>query len=123
MLGNLHEIIIYARDMDGLAKFYRDKVGLPVAWPEGQNDYSKEHWVQFGNGGATLALHSGGVETSGLAPRFGFEVTDIGAERDRLLAGGVRCGDIREAIPGLFVVDCLDPENNCFYLEEDKTGQ
>jgi catechol 2,3-dioxygenase-like lactoylglutathione lyase family enzyme len=117
-LGPLFEVIVYCVDIQAQVEFYRDTLGLKVAWPENLDDYSKEHWVMFGTEGATLALHSGGVDTSGTPARFGFLVADVEASRQALLDAGVRCNDVREAAPGILVVDCWDPETNPFFIEQ-----
>lgn len=116
--GSLFQVIVYCRDMQAQVAFYRDVLGLPVAWPRGLNDYSGEHWVTFATDGATLALHSGGEPPLGSPPRFGFRSSDIGADRAELLAQGVQCGEVREAAPGILVLDCRDPEGNGFYFNQ-----
>jgi len=118
-LGPLFEVIVYALDMQAQVEFYRDTLGLKVTWPTDLDDYSKEHWVTFAtDGGAVLALHSGGVDTSGTPARFGFLVPDVAATRQALLEANVRCNDIREAAEGILVVDCWDPETNPFFVEQ-----
>jgi predicted enzyme related to lactoylglutathione lyase len=114
----LFEVIVYVKDMDAMARFYRDQLGLAITWPADLADYGAEHWVAFDAGGATLALHSGGEGASGTPPRFGFAVSDIAAARERLLAAGVACGEPRSPAPGVQVADCRDPEGNGFFIEE-----
>jgi hypothetical protein len=104
--------------MQAQVAFYRDVLGLEVGWPDGSEDYGSEHWITFNTAGATLALHSGAVETSGTPARFGWQVEDIAGWREKLVGHGVRCGDVREAAPGIQVLDCWDPETNPFFLEQ-----
>ena len=69
--GGLSEIIVYVRDMTAMVTFYRDCLGLPVAYPAGLESYSEEHWVTFNTGQCTLALHSGREhEAAGNQPRL-----------------------------------------------------
>lgn len=117
-LGSLFEIIVYCRDMQAQTAFYRDTLGLPVAYPQGLADYSQEHWVAFATDGAVLALHSGGEPPTGTPPRFGFRVADIHAAREALIQRKVSCGELRSAAPGITVLDCRDPEGNGFFLEQ-----
>jgi len=117
MLGPLFEVIVYVHDMDAQVRFYRDVLGLVATYPAGLASYSDEHWVAFDAGGVTLALHSGGEVTTGAPPRFGFHVNDIAAERERLLAAGVQCGELRSPAPGVQVCDCSDPEGTGFFIE------
>jgi catechol 2,3-dioxygenase-like lactoylglutathione lyase family enzyme len=118
-LGELFEVILYARDMEAQVRFYRDVLGLPVGWPAGLDSYSAEHWVTFSAGRITLALHSGGAPPAGTPPRFGFKVTDIAAARAELLARGVQAGAVRSPASGVQVVDCVDPEGNGFFVESN----
>lgn len=118
MLGSLCEIIIYVSDMDAQVRFYRDTLGLQIAYPSGLDDYADEHWVVFDTGECSLALHGGGSKEFGKdAPRFVFNVDDISCVRDALIARGVPVGEIRSPADGVEVVDCKDPEGNVFSIE------
>lgn len=118
MLGGLFEVVVYVKDMQAAVAFYRDALGLAVSWPDGVEDYSREHWVTFNTGGAVLALHSGGEGSAGTPPKFGFSVNDIHAARIELLARGVSCGEVRSAAPGIYILDCRDIEGNSFFLDQ-----
>lgn len=120
-IQNLSEVIVYVNDMARAVEFYRDKLGLSIAWPDGKDDYSGEMWVSFSTGGCSLALH-GGLELvpKTVQPRFGFSVADIAAERAVLLAKGVECSEVRSPGYGVHVVDCRDPEGNGFFLEHNE---
>ncbi len=117
-LHGISEIIVYVTDMAAAVEFYRDKLGLAIAWPPDKDDYSGEMWVSFQTGACSLALH-GGLEPQEkqVQPRFGFKVEDIAAEREALLARGVECSELRSPGYGVHVVDCRDPEGNGFFLE------
>ncbi|MCB1220777.1 MAG: VOC family protein [Planctomycetales bacterium] len=120
-LKGISEIIVYVSDMAAAVEFYRDRLGLEIAWPAGKDDYSNEMWVSFSSGACTLALH-GGLELmpKQVQPRFGFAVDDIDAARERLLGAGVVCSEVRDPAPGVRVVDCVDPEGNGFFLEHNE---
>ena len=120
-LNGISEIIVYVTDMAAAVEFYRDRLGLAIAWPADKADYSQEMWVTFSTGACTLALH-GGLEPQQkqVQPRFGFSVSDIAAERAVLLAQGVECSEVRSPAPGVQVVDCRDPEGNGFFLEHNE---
>jgi catechol 2,3-dioxygenase-like lactoylglutathione lyase family enzyme len=117
-LGSLFEVIVYCRDMQAQVAFYREQLGLSITWPTGLADYSDEHWVSFATAGATLALHSGGEAPQGTPPRFGFRVGNLAHCKEELTSRGVACGEIRQAAPGILVLDCRDPEGNGFFLEQ-----
>lgn len=118
MLAGLMEIILYVQDMDAQVRFYRDALGLPVAYPTGLADYGQTSWVAFSTGACTLALHGGGQRDFGQdAPKFVFRVASIYTTAETLRARGVSLGDVFEAAPGVLVVNGLDPEGNKFSLE------
>jgi lactoylglutathione lyase len=80
--------ILYVDDMERATGFYRDVVGLPLA-------YSAPGWVQFGTKGAALVLHPK-TEAQTEAPRSSnlvhpvFPVDDLEAEHKRLTAKQVK---------------------------------
>jgi len=104
--------------MDAQVRFYRDRLGLNVSYPQGLQDYSQEYWVTLGTGECTLALHGGGKRRLGDDTlKIVFGVDEIEAARQELLAGGVQVGEIRQAAPGVLVCDGRDPEGNPFSIE------
>ena len=118
-LREINELILYVRDMQAMVAFYRDTLGLTVAYPAGLADYADQHWVTFNTGACTLALHGGASGEKGREePRFGFFVDDIQAARSELLSRAVNCGEVRNAAPGIYVCDCRDIEGNGFFLEK-----
>lgn len=118
MLGPLHEIIIYVSDMDVQVQFYRDTLGLPVAFPSDLDNYADQYWVVFNTGECSLALHGGGNKQFGTdAPKFVFKVDDVSRVRSELIANGVSAGELRSPTTGVEIVDCKDPEGNVFSIE------
>lgn len=118
----LHEVILYARDMAAQVSFYRDKLGLEVAYPTDVADFSSEFWVLFNTGACKLALHGGGGSGVGAdAPKIVFSVKDIHQSRDELLRRGVQLSEVRSPAPNVLVADGIDPEGNRFSLEASMT--
>lgn len=118
MIAELMEIILYVQDMDAQVRFYRDTLGLSVAYPAALADYGQVSWVTFNTGACTLALHGGGRRDFGQdAPKFVFRVANIYDARETLRGRGVTVGEVFEAAPGTLVVNGLDPEGNKFSLE------
>jgi catechol 2,3-dioxygenase-like lactoylglutathione lyase family enzyme len=118
-LREINELILYIKDMQAAVAFYRDTLGLSIAYPAGLPDYSNEHWVTFQTGNCTLALHGGASGEKGpQQPRFGFFVDDIHSVRSELISRGVDCGEVRTAAPGIYVCDCKDTEHNGFFIEQ-----
>lgn len=119
MVGELMEIIIYVQDMDAQLHFYRDVLGLTVAFPAGLDSYHDQFWVTLNTGACTLALHGGGKRNFGSdAPKFVFRVQEIRQIWAALRAKGVPMGEIRQPAPGIWVADGADPEGNLFSIEE-----
>ncbi len=87
-LRDLAFTILYVDDMERATEFYRDVIGLPLA-------YSTRGWTQFDTQGAALVLHPK-VPQQKDAPRransthIAFRVDDLDAEYRRLAEREVR---------------------------------
>ncbi len=113
--------MLYVRDFAVMAEFYRK-----VLAAEPGNAEWTESWAWFRE--ARFALHaipeaiaqeieiaSPPVAREDIPVKLIFRVTDVGAERARLEALGVRLVDRPWQTPdGAF--DCLDPEGNVFQV-------
>ncbi|MFW9853918.1 MAG: VOC family protein [Candidatus Thorarchaeota archaeon] len=118
MLGTIRQIILYTANMQKQVEFYRDILGLKITYPD-IRDYSKEFWVTFSTGEATLALHTGGKGEIGTdSPRFTFEVQDIQEAFSYFKDKGILDSEIREPVPNTFVFDIKDPEGNKISIEQ-----
>lgn len=116
--NGLIEVIVYVKDMNAMVSFYRDTFGLEVTYPAGLPDYTNEFWVTLNTGQCLLALHGGGQGRLGQdAPKLVFGVDDIQTAHQELTRRGVKVGPVREAAPGVAVVDGEDPEGNKFSVE------
>jgi catechol 2,3-dioxygenase-like lactoylglutathione lyase family enzyme len=107
----LVEVVLYVRDMNRAIRFYRDTLGLELA-------FESAHWTTFRTGACTLALHATERREPGSGePDPTFLVPDAAAERARLAAAGVEATEIREPVAGTRVFDATDPEGNRFSIE------
>jgi predicted enzyme related to lactoylglutathione lyase len=103
------------RDVPRAIAFYRDVIGLKPSEVFG------DHWAEFDVGNTTFGIGNG--ESIGIMPGSQFcatfEVDDLAAMRDRLLAKNVPVTDIMDAPP---CVSCFvtDPEGNRFGLHQRK---
>lgn len=104
------EVIVHVDDMTREVAFYRDMLGLEVA-------FDSAHWTTFRTGACTLALHGGGRIGSHNV-RFNFDVDDLDRVRAELRERGVETSEVREPAPGIRVADATDPEGNVVSLEE-----
>ncbi|MAS92103.1 MAG: hypothetical protein CMO55_02810 [Verrucomicrobiales bacterium] len=117
-IGPLDELILYVQDMEAQVQFYRDTLGLEIAYPAGLETYADQFWVTFQTGACTLALHGGGEKAFGKdAPKFVFAVENVEETREALQARKVPVGEIQSPAPGVQVFDSRDPEGNYFSLE------
>ena len=107
----LVEVVLYVRDMKRAIRFYRETLGLELA-------FESEHWTTFRTGACTLALHATDQREPGKGePDPTFVVADADEERARLAAAGLEVTEIREAAPGVRVFDVHDPEGNRLSIE------
>lgn len=119
-LRDLMEVILYVEDMNAQVAFYRDKLGLPVNYPAGLDDYGDQHWVELDAGSCVLALHAGGQGRLGAdAPKLVFRAEDVNAVRQELIARNVEVGEVRDDVPGKLICDGVDPEGNKFAIESE----
>ncbi len=117
----LHDLaftILYVDDIERATQFYREVVGLPLA-------FSAPGWVQFNTNGAALVLHpklptqkQGGLD--GQRTHFAFRVDDLDAEYERLKAKQVQF--VAPPVSADFGEHAtfLDPEGNAIDLLEWK---
>ena len=87
----LRRVIVFAQDLNALAAFYRDVLGLV----EKLTPDDPRTWREFHSGACSIALHNGGkAVTAGRPPKITFYVTDVPAARDELGARGANFGRI-----------------------------
>jgi predicted enzyme related to lactoylglutathione lyase len=104
------------RDLPAAIAFYRDVMGLTLS------SEIPGHWAEFSIGAATFGIGNG--EPLGIIPGSSFaatfEVDDVVAERERLLAAGVTVTDLLEA-PNCRSAFVTDPEGNKFGIHQRKS--
>jgi predicted enzyme related to lactoylglutathione lyase len=108
----LRRVIVFARNMNTLAAFYRDVLGLDeLTTPD-----DSRTWREFQAGASSIALHNGGVAISaGKPPKIVFYVSDVAQARDALNARGANFG--RVIVTGEFQLsNGTDPEGNALAL-------
>lgn len=116
MVKDLAFIAYSVRDVPRAFAFYRDVLGLQPG------DAFGEHWMEFNIG--TTAFGLGNGETLGFEPGksngASFEVDDIAAMRERLVAAGAEVGELIQ-FPNCSAVFASDPEGNRFALHQRKS--
>ncbi|MGE0174687.1 MAG: VOC family protein [Oligoflexales bacterium] len=108
-------ILLFCNDFPLMQDFYRDKLGLNV-------DQCGASCASFNANGLAVTLRPAKLEQS-TSPRkhllIGFNVKDIGATREQLVAKGVKVSDVQVFGFGK-VAELIDPEGNVIALEEPR---
>jgi len=75
--------ILFVQDMDRAVRFYRDTIGLPLA-------FQSPGWSEFATGETKLALHPASENNPPGKIELGFSVPDLHAFYQEMTAKGVR---------------------------------
>lgn len=124
----VHYAIVFVNDMKEAVAFYRDVVGLPLA-------FESPEWTEFATDGATLALHvSDGPEEADRGStqkpatanppgrcRPGLQVEDISAFHERMTANGVVCTQPPREQHGTMLAQYVDPDGLPFSVSESRS--
>ena len=114
----LSQTIFYVSNVPASVAFYRDRLGLTVTYPFGDEPLN-EHWATLGAEGASLALHGGGPGLTGnLAPEIVFTTSDIEASRAHVMSKGVEMSEITEPHPDTTLCHGKDIDGNTFFLKQ-----
>jgi catechol 2,3-dioxygenase-like lactoylglutathione lyase family enzyme len=114
--------MVFVSDMKRAVAFYRDILGLPLR-------FESPHWTEFTTDGATLALHaaegaspqsSGAHEAHAGLCRPGFQVPELNAFHERMLAHAVRCVQEPKDLFGSRVAQYADPDGLIFSVGEER---
>jgi predicted enzyme related to lactoylglutathione lyase len=115
MIKDMAFIAYSVRDIPRAVAFYRDVIGLEPG------DIFSDHWAEFNVGSTAFGVGNG--EPLGFVPGTSmgaaFEVDDIAALRDRLIAHNAPVSDLHE-FPNCSAVFVTDPEGNRFALHQRK---
>jgi len=108
----IRRIIVFAKNVASLAKFYEKKLGLRVL--ERSDDF-----VDFDAGACRLALHRA-AKSRPNRTKVCFYAKDVSSTRARLIRRGVPMGKDPGPGPGLKLCDARDPEGNLIQLSNRK---
>jgi catechol 2,3-dioxygenase-like lactoylglutathione lyase family enzyme len=101
-------IILFTANMDQMVAFYRDVLGFKLRT-------SDKGWKTFDAGSCEIALHSGGRKPGLRSPKIQFDVKDVAATRDWLIARGAKMSKV-SSTDGLDLCGGKDPDGNPFSL-------
>lgn len=100
----LSRVVLFTADMDKMVAFYRDVLGLKLKTDE-------KGWKEFDAGGCGIALHSGAARPGARPPKLAFDVKDVAATRQALIARGAKMGKVSSR-DGLDPCGGKDPDGN-----------
>lgn len=110
MVLRIRRIILFVHDIEAVARFYRDVVGLPLKNEE------RPSWLEFDAGSCVLALHNGGEPNKARRPpKVVFYADDVESARQELIRRGAKMGPFRSST-SLSLCDGKDPEGNTFQI-------
>ena len=104
----IKRIIMFTAQIDAMAAFYRDVIGL-------QQVADESGWKDFAAGGCNLALHRGTPEVGKRPPKLVFFSDQVAATRDALLKRGASMGKVKSG-KGLDLCEGHDPDGNPFQI-------
>jgi predicted enzyme related to lactoylglutathione lyase len=112
MLIESIKYMLMAQDMGRAVRFYRDVIGLKVA-------FESKEWTELTFGSAIVALHGGGggsYRKTGLS----IQVRDIVAACREIEAGGGKIALAPQTRPGepIKLAEVMDTEGNAFSLTQ-----
>ena len=113
----LRHVYLVVRDPEALASFYREALGLEVAFSD------PGRWVQFATEGSAFCLAGPdeGVEAEGQPLIPVFEVGDLESWEERVRAAGAVTRGLRDMGDHGRVLTARDPSGNVFQLFERRT--
>ncbi|HYK52824.1 MAG TPA: VOC family protein [Candidatus Eremiobacteraceae bacterium] len=115
MYKELAFIAYSVKDVPRAITFYRDVIGLKPS------DMFTDYWAEFDIGDMTFGVGDGesiGIK-AGSQASAAFEVDDVAAERERLVALGVPVTEVSDS-PMCHSCFVTDPEGNRFALHQRK---
>ncbi len=117
MITHLSPVVVFVKDFERSLAFYRDKVGLTLAYPPVYGPGGG--WAEFRLKGAGFCLHSGGKGSNRKSPvDVHFRVKGIRAAVRQMKAKGVRFAKPVKKMPWGWETTLVDPDGNTFELLE-----
>jgi predicted enzyme related to lactoylglutathione lyase len=111
MSFRIKRIVLFCRNVQTLAKFYRDIFALDV-----KGDPNDKAWVELAAGECSLALHKGTPPPASRGlPKVVFWTADVAKTRETLAKKGAQLGKVK-LFGDLHLCDGTDPEGNVFQL-------
>src|SRR5262249_2746077 len=81
-------VILFTNQMERMAEFYRDVIGL-------EQVTSEKGWREFDAGSVRIALHSGRSSPGKKGPKITFRTKDVAGARKLLMSRGAKLGKLK----------------------------
>ena len=101
-------ITLFTSEMEKMAAFYRDVIGLKLI-------EDTPGWKQFDAGNCRLALHKGKSRVGARPPKIGFYAKDVAKAKAWLEARGAKLGNIQVSEVVSFC-NGKDPDGNAYAI-------
>ena len=108
----IRRIMLFAKNMKAMTRFYEEQLGLHVL-------ERSDGFVDFDAGGCRIALHRAAAPAPGRT-KICFYADDVSAARADLVSRGVLMGKDPGPGAGLKLCDAKDPEGNIIQLSNRK---
>jgi catechol 2,3-dioxygenase-like lactoylglutathione lyase family enzyme len=108
MKFQVRRIILFAKNMKTMTRFYEEQLGLTVI-------HRSDDFVDLDGGACRIALHRTGTPKPGRT-KICFYVEDVSAARAELVKRGIKMGKDPGSGAGLKLCDAKDPEGNIIQL-------
>ena len=117
-MADLYQVILMAWDVQKMAEFYRDVVGLIVTYPAPDASLEDENWIELDAGSVKLAIHGGGDIRGSGSLLLSIKVDDLDFTYWDLKKRGVDIQKPRQVWEGVKSAKARDPEGNTISFEQ-----
>jgi catechol 2,3-dioxygenase-like lactoylglutathione lyase family enzyme len=109
----MRRVILFTPNIDAMAGFYRDVIGLELVGNE-------DGWRDFKAGSCHIALHRGNSSIGSRPPKLVFYASDVAAARAELVKRGAKgMGKVLSTV-NFDMCNGKDPDGNPFQISSRK---
>ena len=117
----LNSLELHTDDVEGLARFYRDVIGVPIGPGDDEKSHYETFWGSFGGDDDDFLFFAIQPITQGVATHgaeIGFSVTDLDGVHERIVAAGAEVVEPPSPRPWGRAATYRDPAGNLVQLTE-----
>ena len=109
----LKRIVLFSPDVERLARFYQEVIGLSVVGRE-------RGWIDLNAGACNVAIHAGRSKVGNRPPKLVFYSADVAATRSILAKRGLNTMGPVVSTPAFDMCDGKDPDGNAIAISGRK---